>query len=198
MTSLLKKTSIAMLMSLGLLGAACGDDSNSNGGGETDAGGNGNGNGAEDAGKDAGTGCIGGYAGFTAMDISDNLKMPAGACGNDVDVAGVCEKDPGTQARDLGLACFLAFGANKPDEIRKCTLDGSESTDGLKKALAPMSEACLTCYVDSVLCAVANCSSPCAADAAGKECSDCRLEFKCTETFYTCSGLPSSDELAAK
>lgn len=201
MTSLFKKTSIAFLMSMGLLSAACGDDSNSSGGGEADAGGNGNGNGAEDGGNggeaDAAVECKGGYAGFTEMQINENLKTPAGACGNAVDVAGVCAKDPSTQAREVGLACFLAFGANKPDEIRSCTLDGTDSSDGLKKLLAPMSEDCLSCYVDSVLCAVQNCSSPCAADAAGEECNDCRIEFKCTETFYTCSGLPTSDELAA-
>ncbi len=52
-----------------------------------------------------------------------------------------------------------------------------------------LSEECVTCYGDSVVCSAANCTAECAADPAADQCVQCRADNNCTGGFNVCSGL---------
>jgi len=197
---------IALALALTLPFGACGDDSNNTpGGDEADAGDDTDSNGAD------GRKCKASYESFTDKQIAANVKDPMGACASPADIDGICarvaDNDPVNLAKIDGQTCFFAFNGNtslsdeeKQTKIAACTLDGLKAKDaevvGLKAALPKMSEKCLTCYVNTILCAVQNCAGECGSDPSGQPCSDCRTAFKCTTDFYKCNGLPSTDELA--
>jgi hypothetical protein len=190
-----KKSSFSLIIALGLLGAACGDDEDKKDDGtnmDVDAGG--------DAGGESNQ-CVGGYAGFTLEEIATNIKDEAGACANEADIDGVCKLSPSDRAREVGLPCFLSVSGNQSlsDEEKAmmtgdCALNGKGTQEGLKTILEGMSDTCISCYVDAVICAAQKCIAPCGAGTAA-ECDACRDEQGCTSDFFTCSGLPSTSEI---
>lgn len=201
MTSI-KKTSLILMTALGLLGAACGDDDEKkdNGGnnGDVDAGNNG---GDSDANGATGDECVGGYTGFTKQEITDNIKDPEGACANEADIDGVCTQSPSDKAREVGLPCFLSVAGNqslsdeeKAEQTGECALNGKGEQEGLKTILKGMSDGCISCYVGAVVCAAQKCAGPCGTGTPA-ECDTCRDDQGCTSGFFTCSGLPSDEEL---
>lgn len=196
---------LALALALTLPFGGCGDDSNNTPGSDAADAGDPDDNGAE------GRKCKASYEPYTEEQITANVKDPMGACAGPADIAGICaksaEKDPVELAKTDGQVCFFAFNGDmtlsedeKKTKIAACTLDGLKSDEaevvGLKAALPTMSEKCLTCYVNTILCAVQNCAGECGSDPGGQPCSDCRTAFKCTIDFYKCNGLPSTDELA--
>lgn len=214
---LLKRKSLVSFMVLCAVSIGCSDDDNDNetttgespatagdgggsdAGGELDAGGRADAGGAADAGGgdggDGGAECKGTYAGFTAGDIQANAKSE-GACITAAQVAQICTVDPVRQAAMAGATCFIALN-KRGDALRTCTIEGDSSIDlqGINDVAPDLTNACMACYADAVVCAAAECVSECAADPESQDCDECRETQGCTPTFYTCSGLPSADEV---
>ncbi len=193
-----KKTSFMLMIALGLLGAACGDDDKKSTGKE-DAGGD-NGGENTDAGGDSNM-CISAYEGFTSDELTANIK-DAGACTGAADIEGVCKLAPSDKAATVGRACFLAFAGDKTltDEEKAmmtgdCALNGKGNQVGLKDMLKTMSTGCLNCYIGAVVCAATKCISTCV--GGGVPCDECREKEGCTGGFFTCSGLPTGEEIEA-
>jgi hypothetical protein len=99
---------------------------------------------------------------------------PSGACTNAADSAIVADpaKDVSGQTAMCGKTTFGAEPATK---------DCIVTATGL-------SDACATCFGDTVGCVVSKCLTPCLADSAGACCAICRAA-NCDKDFATCSGI---------
>lgn len=85
--------------------------------------------------------------------------------------------DGGTETvDDIVQGCATASSAQEP------------ATKDCIKMQSGLSDACTTCYDDTVQCVLMNCLGQCAADPSSTACQMCR-DQNCTPAFHTCSGL---------
>ncbi|MEC9073282.1 MAG: hypothetical protein VX938_12910, partial [Myxococcota bacterium] len=108
---------------------------------------------------------------------------PGGQCDNEADLAVVATKDIDAIAGDAALACL-----SDPENTEACVEATLMSED------VGLSAGCAGCYSALVTCSVENCIVECVnpnpdGGPLGDECTCCRDENGCTDTFYTCSGL---------
>jgi hypothetical protein len=200
----LNKFPMLLVLAMSLAGMGCGDDKkeDTSGDGDTgdgdatkpDAGGDGDAMG--DGGVDLSVSCMKGstFEGHTAADIKAKVAAE-GACITDEQIQEVCETGPNVQAGVAGGYCFRTAG-KRGEELRTCAIEGIDEVQGVGDTSPGLTDACLHCYADSVGCtAESKCAIPCAVDALSQDCADCRIEVGCTPTFYTCTGLPTADDL---
>jgi hypothetical protein len=101
--------------------------------------------------------------------------MAMGACTNAADFAIVQAKDVKKIAEDCG----------------KSNLGAEPGTKNCIKMGTSLSDGCVTCFDDIVVCVVKNCVDKCFADPGSADCMACR-EKNCNPAFKTCSGLPTN------
>ena len=144
-----------------------------------------------------GVDCTSEYEGVTDSELAQNLCDPKGACANLADITGICTKDPSGQATSIALICYLRHdGDDDPAKAtRKCTLLGEQDRPGLTSTIPEMSEDCLGCYADVIVCAAERCADECRAGDA--PCSACYEREGCLSEFFACSGLKSKEDIQA-
>jgi hypothetical protein len=129
-------------------------------------------------GQDEG-GCYGFYCGTNSNSLFAALTDDS-VCGSTAQVWIICNGDTSEEASRC--AREHALDDDPTEGTRTCVRES--------EALAPVSDACLECYVQSSACARENCLSDClGGDSA--QCDTCREEAGCTPDFYTCAGLPN-------
>jgi hypothetical protein len=196
---------------LAIGGFGCGDDGeDDNTPGDGDGGGDGDGDGDGDGGGDADAGdftltgevapvpgtapassceegtdgrpngqCYGFYCGTNSNSLQAGLAAGA-VCGSTPEVFYACD---GLTTRTVAN-CARDY-ATMPDArnlTEQCVRRTSE--------LNVITDACLSCYLDSADCARTNCLFECATQDS-PDCDACRETAGCTPGFYTCAGLPN-------
>jgi hypothetical protein len=112
----------------------------------------------------------------------------SGKCANDTET--ICANNMIKVAGDCGVGCFQM--SQDPAEQLTCARECIKMNTS-----PPVSDPCATCYVSNVACSIQFCLTQCLTDPAGAACAACRVENHCTDTFYTCSGLPVPASQAA-
>ena len=94
-----------------------------------------------------------------------------------------------TETLDV-LACYPQCPEETIQALSDCV---SGCTQETTEALCPpgLSDGCVACSGDSAACTMAFCAPQCVADMTSEVCVECRCDNSCSETFETCSGLPS-------
>lgn len=64
----------------------------------------------------------------------------------------------------------------------------------LKKHYPTMTDACIGCHADLLVCGYLHCFSPCMKGKYSVECKSC-IERKCTPDYKLCLGVDNEDEL---
>lgn len=122
-------------------------------------------------------GCYGAYCDRNERSLA-GASEPEGACGGERDLALSCD---GEIARSV-LACaqrqVLSLG------MGRSVLSCAQRVEALRE----VSDGCLDCYVDEVVCSLRSCLVACF-EADSRECATCRAE-SCGAEFAACSGLP--------
>ena len=108
------------------------------------------------------------------------LASAQGSCNND-DLAYIGADLDGIQAiaTDCGLECLLA------DNPQQCVRDCME-------AQTPLTDMCITCFVDQVQCVADNCFLACAFNPSGAGCANC-VQENCIGPFQECAGILDVD-----
>ena len=91
------------------------------------------------------------------------------------------------------LGCFPTCPQETIDAAAACVADCVQTAT--EEAAPPgLSDDCVACTGETVACGAAFCTTVCIADSNAPECSQCRCENDCIQSFATCSGLPSDGD----
>lgn len=103
-------------------------------------------------------------------------------CGSNSEVAGLCNLTTVAVVSGCAVSTFLSGTptTEAPAAIATCTRNTVSEEQ--------LSDGCLTCYVNTSLCAGTKCLSVCI-DPNTTACDECRVREGCVSQFYACSGF---------
>ena len=115
-----------------------------------------------------------------ALLLAPVLMMAQGSC-NEADLEYMGENLELVQsiATSCGTDCIFGGGDNAC--VFQCIADQT-----------PLSDACISCFVDQVDCVVSNCFLACAFNPGSANCSNC-VESNCLAPFQECAGIVDLD-----
>ncbi|MDB4985753.1 MAG: hypothetical protein JWN04_931 [Myxococcaceae bacterium] len=205
---------LTLALTIALVGAACGDDSDSGPKGNLDGGFK-----PADGGADGGAAhviptkiilpdggalpcasntppangfCGGSSCQQTQADLQKSAKTGA-TCGAMAEVASFCSA-PSTGAVKVVSDC--AYGGAVIADVLSTPPDYAKFAADTKSCAKPMltdiSEGCLDCFVGSARCTAEKCVTQCL--TPGDVCDACRIATGCIKQFYDCAGY--ADPLA--
>jgi len=134
------------------------------------------------AGASSLTQCLGNNAEFTPDEFVAGTEDGKG-CSDLTDMQTVCANDMPLIVGTCGKNCL-----NMADEAMCVAACVQQKVT--HDSYGPLSNGCLTCYGEDVVCARDNCLVACGLNPTSAGCATCRLEKGCADAFYECSGLP--------
>ena len=128
-----------------------------------------------------------GTGGSSAAGGSAGSAGSAGAAGGPPDAgSGACTN----QADFTIISSDPTFQA----DVQKCATDNMGASPATKNCIITqtgLSDACATCFGDTIKCAAQKCMMQCIADPNGQSCKECRAQ-NCDPSFVQCSGIPAN------
>jgi hypothetical protein len=122
-------------------------------------------------------GCYGPYCDRNERSLASATE-PAGACSGEGDLALSCDGEISRVVLDCAQRQVLSLGMGR--SVLACAQRVEELSD--------VSDGCLDCYVDEVVCSLRNCLVACL-ESDSNDCGMCRAT-NCGGAFAACSGLP--------
>jgi hypothetical protein len=129
--------------------------------------------------------CTETYSSLDRATLATLTTSGVGACSNDADLDAACAGDLETAAGTCGTSCYLGHPGDEPGFL-SCTTSCLQ-----EMAKVRPSDACTSCFVQSVACVAQHCLADCIAGPTAPACLVCQAMSGCRTSFFDCSGLPS-------